>query len=193
MAPPGMSSKNDVTQTRLAQRCSQGLRGLDVFPFKRYTIPMAPPGMSSAKVRGRPIPKFLGTSRTDSDHVLTTARRARPDWATEKTEAMTRGRPTAMLFMILMIIGATLPAAATAPSHTPVPPATGADGGGAGGPSVAGDGDGSSAGAAVSRSLDNASETTALDMLGLAIPAQLRQAYGRARELLRDAHVRKAK
>ena len=97
-----------------------------------------------------------------------------------------------MLFMILMIIGATLPAAATAPSHTPVPPATGADGGGAGGPSVAGDGDGSSAGAAVSRSLDNASETTALDMLGLAIPAQLRQAYGRARELLRDALIHNA-
>ena len=102
---------------------------------------------------------------------------------------MTRGRPTAMLFMILMIIGATLPAAATAPSHTPVPTATGADGGGAGGPSVAGDGGGSSAGAAVSRSLDNASETTALDMLGLAIPAQLRQAYGRARELLREALI----
>ena len=117
---------------------------------------------------------------------------ARPDWATEKTEAMTRGRPTAMLFMTLMIIGATLPAAATAPSHTPVPAATGADGGGAGGPSVAGDGDGSSAGAAVSRSLDNASETTALDMLGLAIPAQLRQAYGRARELLRDALIHNA-
>jgi hypothetical protein len=97
-----------------------------------------------------------------------------------------------MLFMILMIIGATLPAAATAPSHTPVPTATGADGGGAGGPSVAGDGDGSSAGAAVSRSLDNASETTALDMLGLAIPAQLRQAYGRARELLRDALIHNA-
>ena len=43
---------------------------------------------------------------------------------------MTRGRSTAMLFMILMIIGDTLPAAATAPSHTPVPTATGVDGGG---------------------------------------------------------------
>ena len=39
---------------------------------------------------------------------------------------------------------------------------------------------------------DNASETTALDMLGLAIPAQLRQAYGRARELLRDALIHNA-
>ena len=98
-----------------------------------------------------------------------------------------------MLFMILMIIGATLPSAATAPSHTPVPKATGVDGGGARAPSAAGGDGGSSAGAAVSHSVDNANETIALDMLGLAIPAQLRQAYGRARELLRDAHVRKAK
>ncbi len=44
----------------------------------------------------------------------------------------------------------------------------------------------------MSRSLDNANETTALDMLGLAIPAQLRQAYGRARELLRDALIHNA-
>ena len=94
--------------------------------------------------------------------------------------------------MILMIIGATLPAAATAPSHTPVPTATGVDGGGAGAPSAAGGGGGSPAGAAVSRSVDNANETIALDMLGLAIPAQLRQAYGRARELLRDALIHNA-
>ena len=86
-----------------------------------------------------------------------------------------------MLFMILMIIGATLPAAATAPSHTPVPTATGVDGGGAAAPSAAGGGGGSPAGAAFSLSVDNANETIALDMLGLAIPAQLRQAYGRAR------------
>ena len=69
--------------------------------------------------------------------------------------------------MILMIIGATLPAAATAPSHTPVPTATGVDGGGAGAPSAAGGGGGSPAGAAVSRSVDIANETIALDMLGL--------------------------
>ena len=105
---------------------------------------------------------------------------------------MTRGRSTAMLFMILMIIGATLPTAATAPSHTPVPEATGVDDGGAGAPSAAGGGGRSPAGAAVSRSVDNANETIALDMLGLAIPAQLRQAYGRARELLREALIHHA-
>jgi hypothetical protein len=97
-----------------------------------------------------------------------------------------------MLFMILMIIGDTLPAAATAPSHTPVPTATGVDGSGAAAPSAEGGGGGSPAGAAFSRSVDNANETIALDMLGLAIPAQLRQAYGRARELLRDALIHNA-
>jgi hypothetical protein len=42
-----------------------------------------------------------------------------------QTEAITRGRSTAMLFIILMIIGTILPAAAMVPSRTPGPIPTG--------------------------------------------------------------------
>ena len=111
-----------------------------------------------------------------------------------QTEAMWRGRPTAMLFIILMIIGTTLPAAARGPSPTPGPtpsgdvpangthplePTTGTT------PASVSPTDGAPP-------LVSANETTALDMLGLAIPAHLRQAYRRARELLRDALIHHA-
>ena len=111
-----------------------------------------------------------------------------------QTEAMWRGRPTAMLFIILMIIGTTLPAAARGPSLTPGPTPTGdvpANGTHPLEPTTG------TTPASVSPTdgappLVSANETTALDMLGLAIPAHLRQAYCRARELLRDALIHHA-
>jgi hypothetical protein len=111
-----------------------------------------------------------------------------------QTEAMWRGRPTAMLFIILMIIGTTLPAAARGPSLTPGPTPTGdvpANGTHPLEPTTG------TTPASVSPTdgappLVSADETTALDMLGLAIPAHLRQAYCRARELLRDALIHHA-
>lgn len=111
-----------------------------------------------------------------------------------QTEAMTRCRSTAMLFIILMIIGTILPAAAMVPGHTPVPiptvnmPANGTH------PLEPKPGTTLTfvSPAAGSPPLESANETTALDMLGLVTPAHMRRAYGRARELLRVALIHHA-
>jgi len=107
---------------------------------------------------------------------------------------MRRGRPTAMLFIILMIIGIILPAAAMSPSHTPGPTPTGNMPANGTHPLKPTQGTipVSVSPAAGSPPLVSANETTALDMLELAIPAHLRQAYCRARELLRDALIHNA-